>query len=52
MGGGGAFLTFEIGSRHLFGEGYLLERGRLVEEIRCSLFVTFIVSRHHLILSI
>ena len=47
-GGGGVgglgralFWHYEIGSRHFFGEGHLLERGRLVEKIRCSLFLTF-----------
>ena len=31
----------EVKGRRLFGEGHLLDRGRLVEEIRCSLLVIF-----------
>ena len=43
-GGGGRgaiFRHYEIGGRHSFGEGHLLGRGRLVEEIRYSLFIPF-----------
>ena len=40
-GRGAIFRHYEIGGRHLFGEGHLLGRGRLVEEIRYSLFIPF-----------
>ena len=40
-GGEALFCHYEIGGRHLFGEGHLLGRGRLVEEIRYSLIVPF-----------
>ena len=35
------FWHYEIGGRHFFGEGHLLERRRLVQEIRYSLIVPF-----------
>ena len=40
-GGEALFWHYEIGGRHLFGEGHSLERRRLVEEIRYSLIVPF-----------
>ena len=35
------FWHYEMKGRHLFGEGHLLERERLVEEIRYSLSLPF-----------